>query len=546
MRLMLSLRSITALSVLGFVIVHSSSSALRASNTNESTNIGDDTNRKNENVSEPSGDGQGGGPPVIDLSAPPMGFMSWERFRCQTNCEDFPDACINENLYMEMADALETGGYVGIGYNRVHIDDCWSAGRDPKTQELVADPNRFPNGIKALADYVNSKGVSLGIYSDAGPKTCAGYEGSRGYEDVDAATFAKWNVDYVKLDGCHLDAADRENAYTAFGNALKKVAPTKPMVYSCSWPAYITTNNGGKESEVPFDTMYNQAGCNTWRNWEDMDNKWDKVKTIIMHWADNWKVLYTIPQGSFNDADMLIAGDDRLGHVLSVEIARLQFGFWSLISSPLLIGGDVRKIQPEYQAVLMNSFVLSVSQDVDQNQAICTVGCNTSLGTKTSSDLIQVWMKHLAGASIPNTAFGFFNLGDSTVDNITYQFPLKSSPELLLCSDLWSNDPSINMCAALLATGIEDTADKGPNSHDVGDWNFRVVKDDSDGTFRLEITALNVSPTSHRMLRIYLRYSSSSWRGKQHNEDDHIVVTKKEFRYEAAELALHQVIHSSG
>jgi len=310
------------------------------------------------------------------------------------------------------------------------------------------------------------------------------------------------------------------------------------MIYSCSWPAYITSKNGGNESEVPFDKMYNQAGCNTWRNWEDMNNKWEKVQSIILHWADNWETLYNkIPKGGFNDADMLIAGDDRLDHVLPIEIAKHQFGFWALISSPLLIGGDVRTITSKYRAVLMNSFVSSVGQDVDRNQAICTVGCKDSVKMKTNSDIIQVWMKHLAGDSIPNSAFGFFNLGNTTVDKIMYQFPLDSSPELLLCSDLWSQDPSINICAAAALATDDDINE----IEDDSDWNFRVVKDDSDGSLHLEISALNVPPTSHRMLRIYLRYNtahktSKSWDGRQELDDDD--ARKKVFHDEVSQLAL--------
>ena len=105
-----------------------------------------------------------------------MGFMSWERFRCQIDCKNnFPNECINENLYKSIADVMYDGGYVDVGYNRIHIDDCWTnklQGRDPTTGELIADPERFPSGISALVDYVKSKGISLGIYSDAASKTC--------------------------------------------------------------------------------------------------------------------------------------------------------------------------------------------------------------------------------------------------------------------------------------------------------------------------------------------------------------------------------------
>ena len=130
---------------------------------------------KSENVTQSIFESdKGGGPPVVDLASPPMGFLSWERFRCQTNCRAFPDDCISENLYKSIADALVEGGFARAGYNRVHIDDCWSASdRDPATGALVADPERFPNGgIQGLSKYLQQRGLALGLYTDAGPRTC--------------------------------------------------------------------------------------------------------------------------------------------------------------------------------------------------------------------------------------------------------------------------------------------------------------------------------------------------------------------------------------
>jgi hypothetical protein len=449
--------------------------------------------------------------------------MSWERFRCQTDCEHHPDECINERLFMEMADALVAGGYAARGYTRLHIDDCWSvlSGRDAVTGELLADPDRFPGGIRALAEYMHDRGLSLGIYGDAGTQTCQGYEGTLGHEDIDATTFAKWGVDYVKLDGCHLDQDDMEAAYTSFGLALKKVASTKKIVYSCSWAAAITIPNGGDESQVPYQKMYNQAGCNTWRNWRDMDNNWEKIKSIILHWADNWEILSSIPQGSFNDADMLISGDDRSGRILPVVQARLQFGFWALISSPLLIGSDVRRIPGEYRDILLNGYILSVNQDRLRNQAICVVGCKNSIAesstTSSSSNNIQVWTKHLDGFSIQNDAFGFLNLGNSTAGRISYMFPLESKPSLMLCADLWSPDPSQSVCSsAVISSGgslreeEEEEEEYQPDDDDDANnhWDFNWVES-GDGSVQLEISALDVPPTSHRMLRIYFRSHSS-------------------------------------
>lgn len=132
---------------------------------------------------------------------PPMGWMSWQTFRCQTNCTAYPDACINEALYRAQADALVDGGYAAAGYTGVHLDDCIVSGRDPVTHELVADASRFPSGFSALGSYLHGKGLTFGMYTAEGTSTCSGLPGSRGYEDVDAAAFVEWGVDCA-LEAC--------------------------------------------------------------------------------------------------------------------------------------------------------------------------------------------------------------------------------------------------------------------------------------------------------------------------------------------------------
>ncbi len=107
---------------------------------------------------------------------PPMGWLSWERFGCVIDCQTFPDSCINERLYKEMADRIVEDGFKDLGYDNINIDDCWSEMERDSDGKLVADKKRFPNGMKALADYMHSKGLKLGIYGDVGTKTCKGYE----------------------------------------------------------------------------------------------------------------------------------------------------------------------------------------------------------------------------------------------------------------------------------------------------------------------------------------------------------------------------------
>ncbi|KAK6017042.1 hypothetical protein OSTOST_17471 [Ostertagia ostertagi] len=135
-----------------------------------------------------------------------MGWMSWTAFYCQMDCVNRPKACINENLYMEMADALVMGGYRDAGYVSVHVDDCWMGrARDWYTGKLIADPLRFPSGMLNLARYMHYRGLKFGIYENLGTVSCVGFPGSWGHLQVDANTFAEWEVDYLKLDGCYVN-----------------------------------------------------------------------------------------------------------------------------------------------------------------------------------------------------------------------------------------------------------------------------------------------------------------------------------------------------
>ena len=142
---------------------------------------------------------------------PPMGWNSWNTFGDK----------INEQLIKEMTDRIVEDGYRDLGYEYVIIDDCWSL-RERVDGKLVADPALFPNGMKALADYIHSKGLKFGMYSCAGTKTCAGYPSSYGHEFSDAKQFAEWGVDYLKYDFCNFPVSgDAKNAYLTMAMALR-------------------------------------------------------------------------------------------------------------------------------------------------------------------------------------------------------------------------------------------------------------------------------------------------------------------------------------
>ncbi|XP_039226987.1 alpha-N-acetylgalactosaminidase isoform X1 [Drosophila yakuba] len=283
---------------------------------------------------------------------PPMGWLSWERFRCNTDCVNDPDNCISENLFQTMTDIVVADGYASVGYEYINIDDCWLEKHRSHDGKLVADRKRFPNGIKALSDYIHSRGLKFGIYEDYGNYTCAGYPGIIGYEEKDALQFADWNVDYVKLDGCYALPYDMDHGYSTFGRLLNSTG--KSMVYSCSWPVYqIYAGIQPNYSAI-------QTHCNLWRNYDDIQDSWASVENIIDYYGNNQDLIApNAGPGHWNDPDMLIIGNFGL----SYEQAKTQFAIWSILAAPLLMSVDLRTIRPQFKQILQNRKIIAVDQD---------------------------------------------------------------------------------------------------------------------------------------------------------------------------------------
>ena len=266
-----------------------------------------------------------------------MGWMAWEAYR--TN--------VNEGLVRNTTMVMVRDNWLASGYDTVHIDDGWSLPtRDPVTNEIRADPSKFPNGIASLASFVHSHGMKLGLYSSASPVTCAGYMGSEGHESQDAKTFASWGVDYLKYDACQKNRTRLAASYRAMGAALS----TTKIAYSCSWGAAIGKN-------WPFADFVD-AGCDTWRLWHDIEAKkgWSDVVRISEHWADSYAELrnWSGPPSSgrgWHDPDQLLAGDPQLTPVESVA----QFALWAHLSAPLIMGNrlaDPSTMAPELRKAM--------------------------------------------------------------------------------------------------------------------------------------------------------------------------------------------------
>ncbi|KAL4229809.1 hypothetical protein ACF0H5_010201 [Mactra antiquata] len=317
---------------------------------------------------------------------PPMGWLSWERYRCNIDCVNDPDNCISEKLYMKMADLLVSEGYKDKGYIYVNIDDCWMEKQRDSNGSLVADRQRFPHGIKWLADYVHAKGLKLGIYEDMGTYTCGGYPGSEFYLQQDAQTFALWGIDSVKLDGCYGDIGDFAYGYPAMSNFMNRTG--RPMLFSCSWPAYIVFNG-----QIPdYKTIADY--CNIWRNYRDIEDSWDSVSDIIRFYGnDTGNFSMVAGPGNFNDPDMLILGD----YSLSYDQQKVQMAMWAIMASPLFISSDLGNIQPETKALLLNDNIIRINQD--------PLGIQGRRIMKNGD--IEIWTRTLINKGM---AFAFLNM----------------------------------------------------------------------------------------------------------------------------------------
>jgi alpha-galactosidase len=274
---------------------------------------------------------------------PPMGWNSWNKFQCE----------INEDMIRQMADAMVVTGMRDVGYEYLVIDDCWHGQRD-SLGLIHPDPDRFPSGMKALADYIHAKGLKFGIYSDAGNTTCAGYPGSRGHEYQDAKTYASWGIDYLKYDWCDTEGLTGIGAYTTMSQALKDTG--RPIIFSlCDWGHNAPWEWASEVGHLWRTTgdIYNCWDCeNSHGDW----SSWGILKILDMHREFDIR-KYQGP-GHYNDPDML-----QVGNGMSVNEDRSHFSIWAMLSAPLISGNDLRNMSRETLEILTNSEVLAVNQD---------------------------------------------------------------------------------------------------------------------------------------------------------------------------------------
>lgn len=324
---------------------------------------------------------------------PPMGWNSWYAFRCN----------VNESVVRAQADAIVSNGMKEAGYEFVNLDDCWAGQRDSAG---FIHPNERFSDMKALGDYIHSKGLKFGLYSSPEVKTCAGFEGSLGHEEQDARTYAGWGADFLKYDNCKA-TQDNKVAYERMHQAIEKTG--RPMLYLLC----LSTD---------MDRVWRwgaSVGGNMWRTTSDIQDRWDSM--ALVGFGQNGLERFAGP-GHWNDPDMLQAGNGGM----KLEEYRTQMSLWCLLAAPLFTSSDLTKLTPALLSILTNWEVLAVDQDSEGMQ-----------GYRVAQEgPLEVWMKPLADGS---KAVGLFNRGHYSDNPVTVRFSDIGIGEKALVRDLWAH-----------------------------------------------------------------------------------------------------------
>lgn len=344
-------------------------------------------------------------------TTPPMGWNTWNTFGRN----------IDADLIVGTARAMVDTGLQAAGYEYIVIDDVWQ-GSERVDGRLGADPTRFPGGIKPLANEIHGMGLKLGIYSSAGTLTCEGELASYGNEEIDAQTFAEWEIDFLKYDYCHLPPGiDGPGLYRKMAQALRSTG--RDIILSmCEWGVNQPWNWGAS------------VGAHMWRTTEDIFDSWESI--VEIGFGPQADLHPFAGPGRWNDPDMLVVGMYGAGNVgrggCSDAEYRTHFTQWCLLAAPLMIGCDIRSMTAATEAILLNREVIAVNQDLLGVQA-------RKIGEQVhQGDWSQVWAKPLADGSI---AVGLYNLGDKSRKVSAAFEPLGVAPDRsCLVRDIWAGE----------------------------------------------------------------------------------------------------------
>ena len=331
------------------------------------------------------------------VRTPPMGWNSWNKFAGR----------VTDSIVRSVADAMAASGMNKAGYEYINIDDTWQGERDSKGR--ITGNTKFPD-MKALCDYVHSKGLKIGTYSGPGPETCAGYEGSFGHEEQDAKTYAEWGFDYLKYDWCSAARVykdiDMRPVYQKMGEALLDCG--RPIVYSLC--QYGRDNVWGWGARV---------SGNLWRTTGDINDHWERMDEIGFSQFD---IQHYMRPGHWNDPDMLEIGN---GGMTSDEY-RTHMSLWCLLAAPLLAGNDLSSMTEDTRAILMNREVIAVDQDPAANPA--------QLVNPVSKQVVAYRKLHDG-----STAVAFFNRSDKE-DELGVEWSAVEVEGKIEARDLWKHE----------------------------------------------------------------------------------------------------------
>jgi len=276
---------------------------------------------------------------------PPLGWNTWNTF----------GENISEQLIVETVEIMANEGYRDAGYRYIIIDDCWALSHRDSNGKLVVDYEKFPSGLKYLAEYIHSNGFKFGLYASAGVLTGSGYPGSYGHEYIDAKTFAEWGIDYLKYDCSHFPrSGDAINAYLTMSLALRS-SGRKILLAAC--------NRGMDDSSA----WMRNVGAHTYRSTDNIFDDYSAIKDIALSQEFN---LAASGPGCFNDLDMLVVGMQGNGNVgfkhgCTDGEYRIHFAFWAMYGTPLIIGSNLRKISRTSKELLLNKELIRINQDED-------------------------------------------------------------------------------------------------------------------------------------------------------------------------------------